>query len=89
MLLIQRENNYMVFYQMKDTLRSTITTASAVGQIKSASWSSQVEYLYEDVVVGLEDEDGRPARRLRLGRSPLVRHQVLVAHVARRILKVA
>ena len=50
-----------------------------------------MEDLYEDVVVRLEDEDGRAAGGRRRGvllGGPLVRHQVLVAHVAVRVFKI-
>ena len=46
-----------------------------------------MEDLDEDVVVRLEDEDGRAAGGRVFG-GPLVRHQVLVAHVPVRVLKV-
>ena len=49
-----------------------------------------MKYLDEDVVVRLEDEDGRAAGGCRVCCGyPLVRHQVLVAHVAVRVFKVA
>ena len=47
-----------------------------------------MKYLHEDVVVGLEHEDGRAAG-CQVFCGPFVRHEVLVAHVAVRVFKVA